>query len=101
VQTAELIRLRLLSCSYTYDELVAWMSRKRKRVLPFAVGVLLLKLKHRGQVRIINGRWEACRPITMSLGPKLPANVLPFRKRPKPFRYSSQPPFDEVEEEIA
>lgn len=66
-----------------------------------ALGVLLLKLKRQGRVRIINGRWEYCRPIILRLGPRPPVNVLPFRKRVKPFRYSSQPPFDEDEEEIA
>jgi hypothetical protein len=100
VRTVELIRLRLLSCSYTFDELVTWMRRKRPRVMRDAIGVLLLRLKHQGRVRIINGRWETCRPIMLSLGPKIPSNVIPFRKRQKPFRYSSQPPFD-IEEETA
>jgi len=74
MQTIELIRLRLLMRSNTYDELVQWMARNRPRVMRDAVGVLLVRLRHRGQVRIQGGRWETCRPVlNLPLGPALRA----------------------------
>ena len=72
MQAIELIRIRLLMQSHTFDELAAWMRKHRPRVLPEAVGVLLVRLKHEGRVRMIERRWEICRPVMhMPLGPPL------------------------------